>query len=62
MDNYKTGFLFDKVIVRKVQYTDLIDLEWNGEYIHYRRLFSQAFEEAKKGTAVYGWQRLNLSD
>ena len=52
MDNDQTSFLFDKVIIRKVQSTDLIDLEWNGEYIHYRRLFAQAFEETKKGTAV----------
>lgn len=38
--------------IRQVHKEDLPGLEWNGEYIHYRRLFAQAYQEAENGHAV----------
>lgn len=45
--NFPTG-----LVIRQVQKADLPGLEWKGEYIHYRRLFAQAYQEAESGNAV----------
>lgn len=42
----------DRVIIREVERSDLPDLEWNGEFTHYRRLFASAFERARLGLSV----------
>ncbi len=34
---------FSEIEIRLAQEQDLPDLEWNGEYTHYRRLFRQIF-------------------
>ncbi|MEI7988829.1 MAG: GNAT family N-acetyltransferase [Chloroflexota bacterium] len=45
-------FDLSNLIIRPIKRTDLHTLEWNGEYIHFRRLFSQAFQEMENGNAV----------
>lgn len=38
--------------VRHVTRLDLRALEWDGEYIHYRRIFQDAYEASQRGDAV----------
>src|SRR3990170_5340655 len=44
--------LHQKLEIRHVTNQDLPALEWGGEYIHFRRLFAQAFQRAQQGEAV----------
>ena len=48
MDNHA---LLRRVQVRLAQQTDLQSLEWQGELIHFRRLFSDAYEQVQLGAA-----------
>jgi ribosomal protein S18 acetylase RimI-like enzyme len=41
-----------RLTIRQAQKEDLPGLEWKGEYIHYRQLFAQAYQEAENGHAV----------
>ena len=45
------GWLSD-VVVRTATELDLPSLEWDGEYIHFRNLFSQVFASSREGKAV----------
>ena len=36
----------EDLIIRQVNRRDLPDLEWDGEYIFYRRLYKEIFENA----------------
>lgn len=38
--------------IRTLKESDLPELEWNGEYIHYRRLYKEIFQSAKKGNSI----------
>jgi ribosomal protein S18 acetylase RimI-like enzyme len=38
--------------IRKIAYKDLPDLEWNGQFKHFRRIYANAFENQQKGNAV----------
>jgi len=38
--------------IRQLQEKDLTALEWEGEFLHFRRLFRMVFEEAQSGNAV----------
>ncbi len=49
------------VVIRQVRKEDLPGLEWKGEYIHYRRLFAQAYQEAVDGNAVLWLCEMSLS-
>jgi ribosomal protein S18 acetylase RimI-like enzyme len=40
------------VTIRTVQVTDLPGLEWDGQYVHYRRVYADAFERAQTGRSV----------
>jgi len=40
------------LVIRQANKEDLLGLEWKGEYIHFRRLFAQAYQEAESGNAV----------
>ena len=42
----------DLLLIRTVLYDDLPDLEWGGEYTHFRRLFANAYKNQTKGNAV----------
>lgn len=41
-----------QVVVRPMVQRDLPALEWEGEYIHFRRLYAAAFERMRRGNAV----------
>ncbi len=38
--------------IRQATQTDLPTLEWDGELIHYRRLFSETYQQARQGQAI----------
>lgn len=44
--------IFPQVTIRQLIEKDLPQLEWDGEYTHYRNLFRDAFERARKGSSV----------
>lgn len=39
-------------IVRRLEERDLPALEWNGEFLHFRTLFRQTFEDMRLGTRL----------
>jgi ribosomal protein S18 acetylase RimI-like enzyme len=41
-----------KIIIRQVRREDLPDLEWEGEYTHFRRLYAEAFRRAEAGESI----------
>jgi ribosomal protein S18 acetylase RimI-like enzyme len=41
-----------QVIIRNVTQADLIALEWEGEFQHFRRMYADIYEHARKGTSV----------
>ena len=45
--------------IRKITYKDLPDLEWNGEYTHFRRVYANAFQNQQKGNAILWVADLN---
>lgn len=40
------------VVIRQVRREDLLAMEWDGEYTHFRRLYQEAFENAQIGHAL----------
>jgi ribosomal protein S18 acetylase RimI-like enzyme len=42
----------DLLIIRPIKSKDLPDLEWNGEFTHFRRMFSDAYQNQKEGNSV----------
>jgi ribosomal protein S18 acetylase RimI-like enzyme len=42
----------EQVIIRVLKKNDLPELEWGGEYTHFRRLFADAYESAQRGRSV----------
>ncbi len=42
----------ETLTVRTIIYKDLPDLEWEGEYTHFRRMFTNAHKNQSKGNAV----------
>jgi ribosomal protein S18 acetylase RimI-like enzyme len=38
--------------IRKLAYEDLHELEWDGEYTHFRRLYFHAYQQQNKGAAI----------
>lgn len=41
-----------EVIIRPVKHTDLLSLEWEGEYRHFRRLYYEIYQSASRGKAI----------
>ena len=41
-----------QVVIRPVRQDDLPALEWEGEYTHFRRLYSEIFQNTTKGEAL----------
>ena len=39
-------------IIRRAEERDLPALEWNGEFLHFRNLFRQAFDDMRLGTRL----------
>ena len=44
--------LEERIRIRQVTRKDLPDLEWEGKYRHFRRLFADAYHRAERGEAV----------
>lgn len=44
--------LIRQLIIRKAEKSDLQALEWNGEYRHFRTLYSDIYQHALKGEAL----------
>ncbi|MEN4013630.1 MAG: N-acetyltransferase [Bellilinea sp.] len=40
------------VLIRQITQDDLTALEWQGEFSHFRRVYAEAYERAKRGLAV----------
>jgi ribosomal protein S18 acetylase RimI-like enzyme len=40
------------VTIRQIKKADLPDLEWDGEYIHFRRLYAEIFQSSMIGKAI----------
>jgi ribosomal protein S18 acetylase RimI-like enzyme len=47
------------VCIRQAEKRDLIDLEWEGEYTHFRRLYSDTFSLVQQGSAIIWIAELN---
>lgn len=41
-----------EVVIRPVKPTDLLHLEWEGEYRHFRRLYNEIYQSAIRGKAI----------
>lgn len=48
----KTNQLLKKLIIRHAQATDLKDLEWDGEFTHFRRLYTETYQRSLNGLTV----------
>lgn len=44
--------LIYQVVFRFAQENDLPALEWEGEFTHFRRIFSEAYQQSEKGKAL----------
>ena len=42
----------EKIQIRTLKHGDLPELEWEGEYIHFRPMFERAYRRAESGEAV----------
>jgi ribosomal protein S18 acetylase RimI-like enzyme len=42
----------DTLTIRTIAYEDLPELEWDGEYTHFRRLYAHAYQQQSKGDAI----------
>ena len=40
------------VFIRQAEKDDLVSLEWNGEYTHFRRLYADTYMMVEQGKAV----------
>ncbi len=49
----------NSVFIRQAKKDDLPDLEWNGEYKHFRRLYSDTFTLVQKGQAIIWIAEMN---
>lgn len=44
--------LVSRVVFRQLDKKDLLALEWEGEYTHFRRLYRDTYERSRRGTAI----------
>jgi ribosomal protein S18 acetylase RimI-like enzyme len=49
------------VFIRQADKDDLVALEWNGEYSHFRRLYADTFSLVQQGNAVIWIAEMNWS-
>src|SRR4030042_4835240 len=49
------------VSIRQAEKDDLAELEWNGEYKHFRRLYADTYTMAEHGAAIIWIAELNGS-
>jgi ribosomal protein S18 acetylase RimI-like enzyme len=51
-DLTQSASLLDEISIRQVTHADLPALEWEGAYIHFRRVYARAFHRAQLGNAL----------
>ena len=61
MDFQTLNPLSTQTLIRKATDQDLIHLEWDGEYRHFRKLYQEIYESSKKGDAILWVVELNGS-
>jgi ribosomal protein S18 acetylase RimI-like enzyme len=44
--------LVSRVVIRQLRKEELQNLEWEGEYTHFRRLYQDTYERTRRGTAI----------
>jgi ribosomal protein S18 acetylase RimI-like enzyme len=49
------------VFIRKAEKLDLVDLEWDGEYTHFRRLYADTYTMVEQGNAIMWIAEINGS-
>jgi ribosomal protein S18 acetylase RimI-like enzyme len=59
MDFQALNPLSTQTLIRKATDQDLIHLEWDGEYRHFRKLYQEIYESSKKGDAILWVVELN---
>lgn len=42
----------ERVIIRHLEQKDLKELEWEGEFTHFRRLYSESYKRMQKGDTI----------
>ncbi len=42
----------NQVVIRPIEPADLPDLEWDGEFIHFRRMYADAYTRTLKGLTI----------
>ncbi|MDD5371319.1 MAG: GNAT family N-acetyltransferase [Anaerolineaceae bacterium] len=42
----------EKVMIRPIQEGDLLSLEWEGQYQHFRRVYAEAYQRTRMGKSV----------
>src|SRR5512135_3564350 len=47
------------VCIRQAEKRDLVDLEWDGEYTHFRRLYADTYSMVEQGSAVIWVAEIN---
>ena len=52
-------FDIETLTIRKITNEDLPDLEWGGEFTHFRRVYTNAFQNQQKGNAILWAAELN---
>jgi ribosomal protein S18 acetylase RimI-like enzyme len=52
MIDQTSSSLLARVRFRHAQRADLLSLEWDGEFSHFRRLYSEAYRSAEMGQAI----------
>jgi len=57
-----TSTLFTQLHIRCADEADLVALEWNGEYSHFRRLFADTYQQSILGLAKIWIARLGGDD
>ncbi len=51
MDNHTAPWLFN-IHLRYANRDDLLALEWNGEFVHFRRLYEEIYRSVSQGRAL----------
>jgi ribosomal protein S18 acetylase RimI-like enzyme len=53
--------LLDRIYIRPIKQSDLPGLEWDGEYIHFRRLYAEVYQRVEQGDGAMWVVELEVS-
>ena len=57
-----TQIEFIRPVIRQAVRTDLLAMEWGGEFRHFRIIYANAYSRMQQGTSVIWWLKLNCMD